>query len=724
MNWYKIAKYEDEWYGKIEELAQSNPYPFKHLFPNGNRIYLPFQINAEEGVDGDVKRLLEGEGYKITDYRGGYCTQDGSNNNKIGKILQKILKKEISDIHQKNEQGQVYNLERDINSIQTYMEGVMNTFQNSSYRKSKSENEFLVAISQDPHDIAKMSTDRSWDSCMTLGSGAYHKDVFCEVQVGSLIAYLINANDEDIQKPLARIRLRRFENNNGQSIIMPEESVYGNHIEGFEQIVKNWVKSVQGDISSGLYTRQGGEYSDTFDKSKFVAPTSKEGILKFLHGEVNTEQYVTYTIEDELQDEYSDDITVHPEFKTKEEAQSYINSIDYDDSWRDYYGEHWVEQDEETGEYSYQRYSLQKHEPFTKESLIDEAIQIILNAPVGDYEEKIIKEVKNIIYNNDNYSGNGYNDKRRFSTKYPKMISFEEAESEGSSHGYEYIDRMEEGPEKDIHKQRILDGIREDLKNPETLVDPAVAERNGSMYDLQNNIHNFITEPLILLFQPIPADISNLLANLISKLLKNETIGFHGEEEMNPEDKISAANNIMHIFSMTKTDTPEIQQLYADALPAWGSSMKIYAKYGGAPDSPINISTLGYSIARLGENGRQFIPFIKKKLKEEETLLEKIKSEATNYELRNVTPYLEKSIEKHLFVIDALESGTGFSNKYKWAKNTNWYKTAKQKEASIKSSRSQTSLPIFSRHYLRRHTSYLSLPMSLRIPYQTLTALG
>ena len=689
MNWYKLAKYEDEWYGEIEELAQSNPYPFKHLFPNGNRIYLPFHIDAEEGVDKDVKNLLEGEGYQITDYRGGYCTQDGSNNIKIGKILQKILKKEINAIHQKNEQGQVYNLERDINSMQTYMEGIMNTFQNSSYRKSKSENEFIVVISQDPHDIAKMSTDRSWSSCMTLGSGAYHKDIFCEVQVGSLIAYLINANDKDIQTPLARIRLRRFENNNGQSIIMPEESVYGNHIEGFEQIVKNWVNSVQGNIPSGLYTRKGGEYSDTFDKSKFVAPTSKEEVLKFLHGEVSTDEYITYTIEDELTDEYSDEddenTRVHPEFKTKEEAKSYVDSIDYDDTWRDFYGGYWLEQDEDTGEYSYDRYRILKHEPFDKESLRNEAIQAILKAPVGEYPEAIIEEIKSLLYNDTNNSiGGRSNFKREFARKYPNMISFEDAESEGSSHGYEYVAQMDEGPEKDAHKQRILDGIRDDLNSPETLIDPAVAHHNSSIYDLQNYIRQFIAEPLILLFQPIPADVASLIANLTSKLLKNETIGFYKEEEMTPEDKLSAANNILDIFWHTKTDTPEVQQLYADALPAWGANMKLYAKYGGEKDSPININTLGYNIAKLGENGRQFIPFLKEKLAGEETFLQKIKNEATGYELKNVIPYVEKSIEKYLYVIDALENGTGHSEKYKWAKKNTWYKIAKQYEKLMK----------------------------------------
>ena len=94
----------------------------------------------------------------------------------------------------------------------------------------------MIVISQDPHDVAQMSTGRQWTSCMDLGGegrepGSHHEDIFCEVQKGGLVAYLIRAEDGAIADPLARIHIRRFDNRAGQSVAVPEQSVYGNEIK-------------------------------------------------------------------------------------------------------------------------------------------------------------------------------------------------------------------------------------------------------------------------------------------------------------------------------------------------------------------------------------------------------------------------------------------------------------------------------------------------------------
>ena len=45
---------------------------------------------------------------------------------------------------------------------------------------------------------------------------------------------------------------------------MPEESVYGNEVEGFSEAVQAWLDSKQGRIRAGHYQRRGGWYSDTY----------------------------------------------------------------------------------------------------------------------------------------------------------------------------------------------------------------------------------------------------------------------------------------------------------------------------------------------------------------------------------------------------------------------------------------------------------------------------
>jgi len=689
ISWYKLAKYEDEWKDEIEELAKSNPYPFKHLFPDGNRIYLPLGVTEDnnEGVDNDVKELLDGYGCTITNYREGYCTLDGRNQLKIGKYLQKLLKQELNRIRQEGEQGNIYNVERELTETQKYFEDILNTFQNSSYRRSKKEAEFYVVISQDPHDIAKMSTDRSWESCMTLGSGQYHKDVFCEVQVGSLIAYLIKKDDKDINEPLARIRIRRFENNQGKSILIPEGSVYGNPIDGFKNSVNKWVQSVQGNIAAGLYERKGGNYSDTFDKTKFVMPTDKDELMKLVRGQVDESQFVAYTIQDELEgNEYTEDeYIIHPTFRTKEDAQNYINDIANDETWRDYYGGYWEEVDEETGEYEYERFSIKEINSISKESLSELAIEEILKANKGEYPDKIIEEIKNMIFDS---GGFGWG-KREFIKRYPEKVSVEEVEDLGDRHVYDLLSKMPDSPEKDAHKQRIISGIKDDLMHPENnnMVNETTTYHQGAYGSLRDYIANFVLDPLEKLFKPIPADVAILLVNFTNKLLNNETIGLHSEENITPRDKISIANSIIPTFWRTNTDIPELQQMYENALPLWGSTVAKFKEIGADEYSPININTLGFPIAKLGENGRQFIPFLKEKLKNEVAILEKVKSLNLSDSIKkNTVSYFNNTIEKHLYVIDALENGTGGSKKYRWAKNknTNWYKLAKRGEASLK----------------------------------------
>ena len=79
-----------------------------------------------------------------------------------------------------------------------YFNNIVNEFINSPLRIKKEEEQFSVVISQNPHDVAQMSTDRSWTSCMELGRRKpQEKDVFCEVREGGLVAYLINKNDLD-----------------------------------------------------------------------------------------------------------------------------------------------------------------------------------------------------------------------------------------------------------------------------------------------------------------------------------------------------------------------------------------------------------------------------------------------------------------------------------------------------------------------------------------------
>ena len=252
MNWYKKAQVDQDY--DLDYLSRQNPYPFKDWFDDNGRAYFPFltedEKNQQEGIDKSVADELEEKGYQIVDYRKGYCSM-GNRVLKIGKVLNNLKKKRLTELqnqYQNIDQKQDYvryqifsnQLQQEIERSTVYYDELINTFVNSSYRahkESEKEAEFYIVISQNPNDIATMSTGRQWTSCMELGTGSHHQDVFCEIQNGGLVAYLIRADDTDITDPLARIHIRRFDNREGKSVAIPEQSVYGNEIEGFQDAV-------------------------------------------------------------------------------------------------------------------------------------------------------------------------------------------------------------------------------------------------------------------------------------------------------------------------------------------------------------------------------------------------------------------------------------------------------------------------------------------------------
>ena len=360
----------------INNLSLQNPRPFAKWFTNGNREYIPLNTGQEEGVDEEVQSFLSEQGYEITNYRGGYC-KSGNRIFRIAKVIELLRNKELKEFQNRFQKGEIYSIDRDIKSVNNYFDDLLNTFTNSSYRTNKGETGLMVVISQDAMDIATMSTGRDWTSCMELDKGSHHQSVYCEIKEGGLIAYLIRANDKDIKNPLARVLIRRFVNQEGDSVAIPENTVYGNAVEGFEDVVKQWLQSKQGIINPGHYQRKGGKWSDTFPEKMLVAPTGKEDVLKWLR----KEQPVIYTewvVEDgfpgedfpgEDKEGYAEE-RISPSFKTEEEAQKYIkeNSMNLRDEKyfreqisNNYNEPSWMEEDE-NGDWRFDRFTIRKKE--------------------------------------------------------------------------------------------------------------------------------------------------------------------------------------------------------------------------------------------------------------------------------------------------------------------------------------------------------------------------
>jgi len=281
---YLTAGYDDEWRSNIDWLAKSNPYPFANWFPDGeDRVVIGFVRNYEdiiipESIEAALSQMSIdidiNDPEQIEDYIQGYCKDKYGRRAKIGKVLnkslsmqQKQLKRLMELPEDQREEMQIISLTNEIEILQD----ALSEFLNDPNRSRAKETRYQIIISQNPHDVARSSYQRSWESCFDIGShpgdpdaGSNAQTVFCEVRDGGMVAYLTNPEDNEIKKPYARILIRRFVGKDGTNIALAEQTVYGDEIPGFQETVNKWLEEHNAQVVPGRYKRLGGEYSDTY----------------------------------------------------------------------------------------------------------------------------------------------------------------------------------------------------------------------------------------------------------------------------------------------------------------------------------------------------------------------------------------------------------------------------------------------------------------------------
>lgn len=153
---------------------------------------------------------------------------------------------------------------------------------------------YSIVLSRAPIDVVRMSDHRNIQSCHRQG-GAYFECAVQEAISGGAIAYLIHNDSLDglseeefqaddlfkdsdrdirgVEPPLARIRIRRIENND-RELAMPETRVYGENQSGFYNSVRDYIQSKQ-DLSlddarkifkdrNNPFVLRGGTYEDNY----------------------------------------------------------------------------------------------------------------------------------------------------------------------------------------------------------------------------------------------------------------------------------------------------------------------------------------------------------------------------------------------------------------------------------------------------------------------------
>ncbi len=325
------GKYENEWEEMISQKSELNPKPFDSWFDGKDRIYIPFKVSPD-AIEPPrfMKEFLEDFGYTFISYVLGLVSKEGEKNQiKFSGAISKIekdqqtkldtVKQQVDDLSQSRDElsNQIKELRSNIKDEDFFNENMTNEGLNAEYNnlvnkyskirdviltlkdqqrayeriisqripalisefnmdpkrnlKSIVKSPMYIVISQNPHDIAKMSFERSWTSCYELGKGIHYKEMFCEVEEGGLVAYLITANDMNIENPKSRIHIRHLQSKSGKSIAVPENRMYGLAIGSFHKAVVDFVKSKQGEIPIDIYTLKGSNWTDSLEEEMMLA---------------------------------------------------------------------------------------------------------------------------------------------------------------------------------------------------------------------------------------------------------------------------------------------------------------------------------------------------------------------------------------------------------------------------------------------------------------------
>jgi len=222
---------------------------------NSYRIFLPLIEDVKvSDLEKSITDLLDKNGWEVIDYAAGMGRFKGAKNPKrIGQVLTS-LERNSKDEEEK-----------------THIKLLMKQFVEDTNRKQGSSSKYLVCISRHPYDIAGADTDRKWDNCMTMGSGGNVHYLIHDVREGSLVSYLINKDDKNIQDPIANCAIKPYINGEDPSdiILVKDSKTYPQPYPDFERTVTTFLGEINGD-RKGIYCLNSKLYNDNRLNNKIV----------------------------------------------------------------------------------------------------------------------------------------------------------------------------------------------------------------------------------------------------------------------------------------------------------------------------------------------------------------------------------------------------------------------------------------------------------------------
>lgn len=220
------------------------------------RLYLPYKNIQKSPTQLEVENILKKNGADLNtlDYINGTVKfPDSKNTVKIGKILNKLKKSDLSD-----------------------------KFASDKTRTTKEIFDYIICISRHPFDVVGADTDKRWVNCMTLAHYNRFRDSFfrdgasvdhlkSDVKEGTLVAFLIKMseiNGDPIKDSYSNINIKTYYNTDDPKdfVLVPDNRIYGIPDGRFKEIVFDWCEEVNGK-KEGYYKLSNDLYLDNFKRA-------------------------------------------------------------------------------------------------------------------------------------------------------------------------------------------------------------------------------------------------------------------------------------------------------------------------------------------------------------------------------------------------------------------------------------------------------------------------
>lgn len=238
---------------KIRSSYTKTSYNFlNRIFGTNDRIQIPFEMESEKYENNSdylsVKEILENNDYTIQDYFEGTCV--------------------------KKDDTRIYKIGRILNRLNASAE-VKEHFQNGDTRANrKTTEEMVITISKNMYDVAFMSYNRGWSSCMDIYDGCNKNYVYTDLKKGTCIAYLHKKSDVAIEHPVCRILLKKFRKGKSRlhenAFLFMENRPYGVAPTNFTRTIEKWLSenfSTKEDMELNI---EDGVYNDGIGSIKAI----------------------------------------------------------------------------------------------------------------------------------------------------------------------------------------------------------------------------------------------------------------------------------------------------------------------------------------------------------------------------------------------------------------------------------------------------------------------